>query len=37
MRGNLHEKNVMFTILMRKIENKKKQDKKREERDERSR
>lgn len=33
MRGNLHEKNVMFTILMRKIENKKKQDK----REERSR
>lgn len=26
MRGNLHEKNVMFTILMRKIENKKKQE-----------
>lgn len=36
MRGNLHEKNVMFTILMRKIENKEKQDK-REEREERSR
>lgn len=27
MRGNLHEKIVMFTILMRKIENKKEEDK----------